>query len=599
MTTWIRLAAVALAAGTPVGPALAADPIPVGPEITVSSSSSGGEPRIAADAGGNFMVVWDDLGSAKARRFHANGNEFLPEFEWTPPGHFMTAGGSGGYGDFSVASDAAGNFMLTWTTEYNPPGVPTCQDQCVFTRQNNPVGLTGTPWLIQDSGTTYVYDYFEDDQVSNPEIASFSNGDFVVMWEGYDMYPYLDGSEGFESAESVFARKTVSVGQTKGQYFRVNDGAAYYQGNLGAFAGDSDADGNFVIAFNDEYNEYLTGEPGDLRAQRFNDKAKKVGPEFTVSTTFGTSSYHIGLAQADDGTFMVLWADGGASFARIFNGDGTPVTSNFQVNDDGGPQRITHAAGSFIVVWEAADVRARRFSLTGAPLSTEFVVASGADEPDVAAAVNGDFVVAYDASDGYVKAQRFALSAPTPLEIGVFGKALVIGNKVPDDPQKNKIKWSAGGPEIVVPHRGTDSDPRCNGDPSGTVKATVRFFSPTSGHDSGVIPLPCQNWTALGTNKAEQIAKRAFRYRDSGLDEGPCNSVIVKGLKSLKVKCKGSGDTTDLPYDLEVGTSEGTVHAVLTLGLYEYCSSFPPAGADGSDGKKFKGKNAAIAACPP
>jgi len=65
------------------------------------------------------------------------------------------------------------------------------------------------------------------------------------------------------------------------------------------------------------------------------------------------------------------------------------------------------------------------------------------------------------------------------------------------------------------------------------------------------------------------------------------------------VTCKGSGAATDLPYDLVPGTSEGTVHAVLDMGLYKFCSSFPPAGsANGSDGKKFKGKNAPIAPCP-
>lgn len=597
---WIAAALVAAVATN--GPAaFAADPIPVGSEITVSATTDGYGPRIAADAGGGFMVVWNDDDTAQAHRFHGNGNEFLPQFTWTPPGHEMSSGGSTSTGDFAVAGDEAGNFMLTWTVSEDPPGGPACADQCVYTRRNDAGGINGTTFLIRDSADTYVDAYFGgygDDQISNPEIASFSNGDFIVMWEGYDLYAYPDGSPGMGSDEGVFARKTVGVGQTKGSAFLVADDPTYYQGQYGEFSGDTDAAGNFVIAFDDEYSQYLTGEPGDTRAQRFNDKGKKEGPEFSVSSTVDGGGYWIDLAKADDGTFMVIWADGNL-WGRIFNGDGTPVTSDFIVGADvDEPPAITAAADSFVVTWEDGDVFAQRFSLTGTELSTEVTVATNAANPDIASAANGDFVIAYDASDSYVKAQRFALEAPTTQEIGIFGKALVISNKVPDDPEKNKIKWSAGGPEIVVPLRGTASDPRCSGDASGTVKATVRFFSPTSGHDSGTIPLPCQNWFALGSNKPSQVAKRAYRYNDSSVEDGACNSVIVKGLKSLKVKCKGSGDTTDLPYDLEVGTSEGTVHAVLTLGLFEYCSSFPPSGSDGSDGKKFKGKNAAITACP-
>jgi hypothetical protein len=152
---------------------------------------------------------------------------------------------------------------------------------------------------------------------------------------------------------------------------------------------------------------------------------------------------------------------------------------------------------------------------------------------------------------------------------------------------------------VVAPPRGTASDPRCNGDPPGTVKATLEFSSSTSGHGSCVIDLPCQNWFALGGNLVHQVAKRSYRYYDGQVDEGPCNSVSVVGAKRITVSCKGSGATTDFPYDLEVGTAEGTVHAVLDMGLYKFCASFPPSGgADGSDGKKFKGTNAPVGPCP-
>jgi hypothetical protein len=62
--------------------------------------------------------------------------------------------------------------------------------------------------------------------------------------------------------------------------------------------------------------------------------------------------------------------------------------------------------------------------------------------------------------------------------------------------------------------------------------------------------------------------------------------------KKLRARCAGKGVLSDLPYDLIEGTDEGTVHAVLQIGPHRFCSSFDDFnGADGSDGRRFRGKN--------
>jgi len=401
-------------------------------------------------------------------------------------------------GNVAVAADAAGNFMVTYTAGDETYTAPSCDpsDVCLFVRRSDANGASGLPFLIQDPTTTYVEASGVGDQVSNPEVASLAGGDFVVVWEGYDMYDPATGDGG---DEGTFARRPVATGQPKGGYFRVNDVTAEYQGQYGRFTASGSGDGSFVIIFRDEYDDYAPG--GNLRAQLFNDKGKEVGGEFGVSSE-DYNGFEVEVAHAGDGRFMVVWTGDGVT-GRVFGPDATPITDDFAVSGgspNGWSPAIAASDQSFVVVWQAGfgSLVGQRFGLDGSELSGEFEV------------------------------------------------------------------------------------------------------SPTGGHDSGVIGLPCENWFALGGLKPGQVAKRSYRYRDGQLDEGPCKAVFVKGEKSITVKCQGKGETTDFPYDLEVGAAEGTVHAVLDMGLYRFCSSFPPdGGADGSDGKKFKGRNAPVVACPP
>ena len=68
-----------------------------------------------------------------------------------------------------------------------------------------------------------------------------------------------------------------------------------------------------------------------------------------------------------------------------------------------------------------------------------------------------------------------------------------------------------------------------------------------------------------------------------------------------KARCLGKGAATDFLYDLSVGTDEGSVNVILTLDNLRYCTAFDDfRGRNGSDGKRFQGKDAPPpAACPP
>jgi DNA-binding beta-propeller fold protein YncE len=185
------------------------------------------------------------------------------------------------------------------------------------------------------------------------------------------------------------------------------------------------------------------------------------------------------------------------------------------------------------------------------------------------------------------------LSIPTAQET-VSTRKLMIQNRLPDDETKNKIVLLAKDAAITTPPPGTSSDPRCGSSPAGTVKASLTFFSTTSGQ-AHTTNLPCENWTLLGTTSRP----RGYKYQDRELDDGTARRIIWKNGSQLNATLQGKGPTT-LEYDLQVGITQGAVGAAFDYGggsLCMACAAYN--GKDGSDGKVFLGKSCvAPPACP-
>jgi DNA-binding beta-propeller fold protein YncE len=176
----------------------------------------------------------------------------------------------------------------------------------------------------------------------------------------------------------------------------------------------------------------------------------------------------------------------------------------------------------------------------------------------------------------------------------VPGRKLLVKNASPDDEAKNKIVLLLKDAAITTPAPDSADDPRCGASPSGTVKASLQVFSPTSG-ESHTANLPCQNWSLIGSASNP----KGYKYRDSELNDGTVKTAIWKNGSQLKATLQGKGAST-LDYDLQVGVSQGSVAATFSNGATTLCASFPPYnGKDGSDGRSFLSKNApAPPSCP-
>lgn len=416
-----------------------------------------------------------------------------------------------------------------------------------------------------------------------------------MAWRGLDYAPPPD-----TGWTGVFARKLVNSGQSTGSQVRVNALTPGFQSRYGGLDIAADDAGNFVVVFVDA-NVEAAPPSGGVVFRRFDANKNPLGSQVVVSSPGGEDPKIAGMP---DGRFMIVWQNADDLAGRVYDATGLPVTATFEVAADADYPAMAASEDYFFVAYEVAGPSpgriphpvVRTFDTDGSPASAALSMSDGR-LPDVAAGPSGKLVVAWEGRQRELRAQRFQVTTPSAQDVPLVGKVLILTNKAPDDFEKSKGAWKASGDAIVSPLRGSASDPRCNGDPVGTVKATVRFRSADSGQDV-TYGLPCQNWSATGSDKVGSIEKRGYKYGDGKRQDGPCNSVKIKGTKSLSVSCKGKPGAAEFAFDLVAGVGQGAITTVLEMGQIKHCAEFQPL-FDGSDGKKYKGKAlSSPAACP-
>jgi len=369
------------------------------------------QPRVAADALGNFVVVWQSVvsdayggstSSIRARRFAPDGMPLGSEFQ-------VSAYTSGSPAWPGVAMDAAGDFVVVWhsaSTDGDRIGV-------LARRYDS----SGAPIGGEFHVNTYTYDY-----QWSPSVAMNSSGDFVVVWQSF----YQDGYAG-----GIAARIFDSGGTALGADFIVNSETAHTQ-DLPVVA--LNAAGEFVVAWVDS----PVSTPGtiDIFARRFDSMGSPLGGDFQVNTfTTGTQIYP-SVALSDSGSFMIAWGSDvyPGSFpitGRVFDNTGAPETGEIQMSDSNSvlyspPAVAVDASGEFVAVWARPtgsdpnlDIYSRRFDPVGAPLTPEFAVGSAPSglQTSPALAIDGasniDVVWQDDGRDGDV--------------MGIFGRRLLSG----------------------------------------------------------------------------------------------------------------------------------------------------------------------------
>jgi len=252
---------------------------PAGAEFQVNTYTTGRQtfPAVAANADGNFVVVWDSLGrdgggeGVFGQRFTSAGAAVGAEFQvntYTTNDQTLPA----------VAADADGNFVVVWSSNDQDGS-----SQGVFGQRFTSTGAAVGAEFQVNTATT--------NEQALPAVAADADGNFVVVW--YSNEPF--------SGLEIFARRYASTGAAIGAEFQVNTYTTGYQLYPGVAA---DADGDFVVV----WESYQIGIGRGVFAQRYTSAGAAVGAEFQVNTyTTGFHGFRPAVATDADGDFIVVW----------------------------------------------------------------------------------------------------------------------------------------------------------------------------------------------------------------------------------------------------------------------------------------------------
>jgi hypothetical protein len=306
---------------------------PVGSEFQVNSDTTDGlHPSVASAASGDFVVVWtegqsegDPYWGIVGRRFDSEGVPQGDEFQvntYTP--NVQTAS--------SVASDAAGNFVVVWTSG-------TGNEQDVFGQRFDSGGVPQGDEFLVNSYTT------RNQALSS--VASDASGNFVVVWRG----------EGQGDDQGIFGQRYDSAGGPLGNEFRVNSYTTYPQA-LTNIA--SAASGSFIVV----WVSYQGGSSVDVFGQRYDGAGLPQGDEFRVNSYRPSYQTDPSIASDASGNFVVVWdslyQDGSSHgvFGQHYDSAGVAQGGEFQINSyTTGIQQIPSVGATgrnqFVAVWES------------------------------------------------------------------------------------------------------------------------------------------------------------------------------------------------------------------------------------------------------
>ena len=382
----MRRKSVALAVMVLV-PALA-----TGQEFSVNTFTADAQedPAIAVDAAGNLVIVWSSRGQDGSdlgifgRRFDPAGAPLSDEFQ-------VNSFTSGRQSQPAVASDAAGNIVVVWSSDGNDGS-----DSGVFARYLDPSGMARFDEFQVNS--------FTSGRQSRPAVGSDAAGNVVVVWSS-------DGNDG--SGSGIFAKAFDAGGNPRTDEFQIN---AFATDNQDEPSVASDTTGNFVVAWSSAGQD---GSGSGVFGRRFDPSGAPISDEFQANVTTADAQLAPAIASDAAGNFFVVWKsvgqDGseGGIYGRRFDASGTPVGDELQLNsttagNQDRPAAAADASGNLVVVWDSADqdgsglgVFGRTLDPAGAPTGDEFPVntTTAGDQSFPAAAASSGFVVVWQSAD--------------------------------------------------------------------------------------------------------------------------------------------------------------------------------------------------------
>jgi hypothetical protein len=306
-------------------------------------------PAVAMHPGGGFVVSWVSIpqdGSGAgifARRFDAAGGAF-PEFR-------VNSYTTGRQADPAIAADAAGNFIVTWTSEGQDGS-----GRGVYAQRYDAAGVP--------QGLEFRVNTYTPDSQTFPAVAMSPSGGFVVVWDSY----WQDGS-----VRGVFGQRYDAAGTPVGAEFRVNGFTTSQQTQPRAAM---DASANFVVTW--QSYQQASGSY-DIFARRYDAAGVAQGAEFAVNTPGPATERYAQVAHDPAGNFVVAWGanvgdgNGYGILGRVYTALGAAgvefAVNTYTTGDQGRPSVAFDGKGRFVTAWHdlvqdgsSSGIVARRFA---------------------------------------------------------------------------------------------------------------------------------------------------------------------------------------------------------------------------------------------
>ena len=435
---------------------------PVGGEVVVNTAttSDADNPAIATIPGtdGDFIVVYESStgpdGSGHglyAQRFDSNGNKVTRDGTGLPSGSSdefqINTTTTQDQFDASIAGFSNGGWVVTWTDDTLDGS-----GQGIVMQMFNADGTL--------NGGEVVVNTLTSSTQSDSEVTVLNDGTFVVTWESINSGGASDGN-----GSGILARHFAADGTPLTAQFVVNTESTSEQINPAITSLD---DGGFLITWQSlSSGGTADGSAYGVFGQRYDAAAAPVGSEFQINTTTNDDQFDPDVAVLDNGNVIVTWVDDAADlssdgiFATIIAPDGTPVTSEFRVNDQRiwlqvDPVVTALDTGGFVIAWtdhNATDgsgqgVYAQQYDSSGARVDSQFLVntttAGTQNQPAITSLPGGGFVITWN---GSVMLQVFGNEAPSISPVSALGDedtAIVLDETIFDagfvDPDGNDLQ---------------------------------------------------------------------------------------------------------------------------------------------------------------